>query len=100
MKKAILTITIVSLWILSSSAQTRVNGTWVVESNIHQPKLHTVKFYGDSNRLLYTETIKGRLNIDKKKVRDRMNKVLDILLAKNNDMQNSGVLAAAFKLKL
>lgn len=102
MKTAIITLAITVMIATGGFAQTKLvrNGCWVVEGNISQPKLHTVKFYGDSNRLLYTETVKGRLNIDKKKVRERLDKVLDILLAKNSDMQNSGVLASAFKLKL
>lgn len=102
MKATIITLAIVAMVATGGMAQIKpaVKGSWVVECNTHQRRLQTVKFYGDSNQLLYTETIKGRLNIDKKKVRERLDKVLDILLAKDSSMQNKGLLAAVSKLKL
>lgn len=99
MKTTMITLTIVAMAAASSLAQTqpRVTGTWVVEANTHQRKLQTVKFYSDSNQLLYTETIKGRLNINRKKVRQNLDKVLDSLITRSNYRQNNGMLAAALK---
>lgn len=99
MKRTIFTIAIIAIITIDSFAQTKPNsiGSWVIESNVKQPKLQIIKFYGDSNHLLYTETIKGRLNINRKKVRQNLDKVLDSLTSRSNYGQNSGVLAVMLK---
>jgi hypothetical protein len=101
MKKAILTIAIITATTIAALAQTpsASRGNWVVESNVHQPKIQTVKFYDADSQLLYTETINTRLNINRKKVQESLNKVLDSLVTKNSYAMNKNILAASFKLK-
>lgn len=56
-------------------------GYWVVESNIHQPLTHQVRFYNNENALLYRETVSGvKLDPAKKKVKMRLRKVLETAL--------------------
>jgi hypothetical protein len=56
-------------------------GYWVVESNIHQPLSHQVRFYNNENVLLYRETVSGmKLDPAKKKVKMRLKKVLETAL--------------------
>ncbi|RYY06129.1 MAG: hypothetical protein EOP43_07170 [Sphingobacteriaceae bacterium] len=43
---------------LAAQAQQKtnpINGFWVIESNTSSPKKQTVKFYSDSQQLLYQE---------------------------------------------
>ena len=56
-------------------------GYWVVESNIHDPLNHQVRFYNNENILLYKETITGvKLDPARKRVKMRLRKVLDATL--------------------
>lgn len=56
-------------------------GYWVVESNIHDPLNHQVRFYNNDDILLYKETITGvKLDPDRKRVKMRLKKVLDTTL--------------------
>jgi hypothetical protein len=53
-------------------------GYWVVESNIHSPLDHIVRFYNNDDVLIYKETITGiKLNPAKRKVKMKLKKVLD-----------------------
>ncbi|MBE9666696.1 hypothetical protein [Mucilaginibacter boryungensis] len=101
MKKIILTLVILTMAAQSSVAQNKpsTTGSWVIESNVRQPKTQTVKFYGNNNQLLYSETINKRLNINRKKIRQNLDKVLDSLTGKKDYAQNRAILAAIFKLK-
>jgi hypothetical protein len=70
---------------LSSQAQTKLNNTveiktgfWQIESNIHSPKNSIVYFYNEDKELMYKESITGRrININRKKIRNQLNTVLE-----------------------
>lgn len=53
-------------------------GYWVVEGNIHEPLQHTIRFYNNDDVLLYKESLSGvKLNLDKRKVKMKLKKVLE-----------------------
>ena len=53
-------------------------GYWVVESNIHTPKDHIIRFYNNDNVLLYKETVSGiRLDPLKRKTKMQLKKILE-----------------------
>ena len=57
------------------------NGYWVVESNVKTPKTNIIHFYTNNNELVYRETLEGvRLNTNRKKVRIKLQQVLEISL--------------------
>jgi len=53
-------------------------GWWVVESNIHTPKVNIVYFYNNDGVLVYKEKIEGlRINSSKKATRMQLKQVLE-----------------------
>lgn len=53
-------------------------GYWVVESNTNDPLNHIIRFYNNDNVMIYKETLSGvRLNIDRKKVKIRLTRLLE-----------------------
>lgn len=53
-------------------------GYWVIESNIHSPKISTIYFYSTQNELMYKESVDGKLlNPNKRKVKMQLKKVLE-----------------------
>lgn len=53
-------------------------GWWVVESNIHTPKVNIIYFYNNDGVLVYKEKIEGlRINPSKKAIRMRLKQVLE-----------------------
>lgn len=53
-------------------------GYWVVEGNVNQPLNHTIRFYNNSDVLLYTETLSNvKLNFNKSRVKMKLKKVLE-----------------------
>jgi hypothetical protein len=53
-------------------------GYCVVEGNINEPLQHTIRFYTNTDVLLYTETLSGvKLKLDKPKVKMKLKKVLE-----------------------
>lgn len=85
--KKIVVVAILSLIISATYSQSKVSNTaqwasdkgyWMVESNIHDPLNHIVRFYNNENELIYTEYLKGvKLNVDKRKVKMKLKKALD-----------------------
>jgi hypothetical protein len=85
--KSWITVTTLSLVVLTSFAQDEKphtprwvsdKGYWVVESNIHTPLDHIIRFYTNDNLLIYKETLSGvKLNPDKRKVKMKLKKVLE-----------------------
>ncbi len=54
-------------------------GYWVLESNLHTPLKHTVRFYTSENVLMYTEKLEGvKLNADKRKIKMKLKKALEL----------------------
>jgi hypothetical protein len=102
MKKIFLTLTLITVSLLTSHAQSHATinqPTWVIESQGERPKTNTVKFYDSDAQLIYAETINARLNVSKKKVQKALNRILDSLVTQQNYRNNKNVLAASFKLK-
>ena len=104
MKSLMTTIAIVLLAAGATFAQKKkdgnypANGTWIVESNIKVKKRQTVKFYDAWQRLIYQETITGKtLNIDRPKVRRKLNDALATLLEHGRPDGKTDVVAAALK---
>jgi hypothetical protein len=75
------------------------NGFWVVESNINQPKVQTIRFYSDDSKLLYTETINTKLNLKREKVKLALNQLCNKLQENKNYLDNKKLIALAFNLK-
>jgi hypothetical protein len=107
MKKIILTLAIIGIVGLSAATaqpnNTQPNnnytGTWVVESNLHKPGIQTVRFYDNNNRLIYSETINGHLNVSKKKVQQKLNNILELLATQNKPAKDSDMLVLAFRVR-
>ncbi|QEC75823.1 hypothetical protein [Mucilaginibacter ginsenosidivorax] len=101
MKKTVLTLAIIWMAATGSIAQTKTSNTatWVVESNLNHPGIQTVRFYDSDKHLIYTETIKARINVSNKKVQRKLNSMLDILMTTGKPVNDSNLLAASFKVK-
>lgn len=53
-------------------------GYWVLERNINNPGTHTVLFYDNNNKLMYSETISGvKLNPESRKTKMKLKKALE-----------------------
>ncbi len=53
-------------------------GYWVVESNKNSPLQHTIRFYNNTDVLVYTETVSNtNLNCEKRKVKMKLKQVLE-----------------------
>ena len=89
MKKGI-TIIIICLLTVVTTAQYKPASTapwvselgyWVLETNLHRPRHHIVRFYNNENLLVYTETLDGvKLNPGKRKVKMKLKKALETSL--------------------
>ena len=65
-------------------------GYWNIVSNIHSPKLSTVYFYNNKHELLYKEEVEGMvININKKRVKMNLKKVLDQSIMAFNEKQKA-----------
>ena len=72
---------------------------WVVESNINQPKVQTIRFYTDDAKLLYEETINTKLNLKREKVKLALNQLCNKLQDNREYLDNKKLIALAFNLK-
>jgi hypothetical protein len=53
-------------------------GYWTIESNIHDPLNHIIRFYTDNGRLFHTEKLSGvKLDVDKRKTKMKLKKALE-----------------------
>ncbi|WP_315819272.1 hypothetical protein [Paraflavitalea speifideaquila] len=53
-------------------------GYWVVESNVHNPKQYTIRFYNNDQVMVYKEQVQGiTLKLEKRKVKMNLKRVLD-----------------------
>jgi hypothetical protein len=53
-------------------------GYWNVESNIHDPLNHIIRFYTNDDRLFHTEKLSGvKLDVDKRKTKMKLKKALE-----------------------
>lgn len=101
MKKTILTFAIICMAAAGSIAQTQPHSTatWVVESNLNNPGIQTVRFYDNDKHLIYSETIKARIIVSNKKVQQKLNSMLYLLMTTGKPVNDSNMLAASFKVK-
>lgn len=102
MKKAILTFLIVYS-IQYAHSQNKLKdiqrATWVVESNVSNPKNQVIKFYNSSFDLIYQETVSNkRIRYEKAHVRKALNKTLELALNNENVIQ-PGTFALLLKRK-
>jgi hypothetical protein len=101
MKKTVLTLAIIMMAVAGSIAQTKKvsNSSWVVESNPQNKGVKIVRFYDDNSRLIYSETVKGRLNINRKKIQVKLNNMLEQLVANGNPKRDSNMFASSLKVR-
>ena len=103
-------IAVCAFLMISSSinAQKKFNippeGFWVLESNLHNKKSTTIRFYTDSSVLVYEETVNNcRLNINRKKNLVDLKKGLEeAMMAWNNKkdvLKNGDMMAVLMKEK-
>ena len=53
-------------------------GYWVVEGNINSPLQHTIRFYTNTDVLVYTETVSNaKLDPEKRKIKMKLKQVLE-----------------------
>ena len=53
-------------------------GYWIIESNIHDPLDHIIRFYTNDGRLFHTEKLSGiKLDVDKRKTKMKLKKALE-----------------------
>ena len=65
-------------------------GYWVVESNIHTPKVSIIYFYNNDNVLLYKENVNGMvINLKKRRVKMGLKKVLEQSVLAFNQKQKA-----------
>ena len=66
-------------------------GYWVVESNLHQPREHSIRFYNNENILIGTQHITGtKLNPKKRKVKMQLKSMLESSLLVWNKQHETG----------
>ncbi|HOZ84358.1 MAG TPA: hypothetical protein PK191_02655 [Niabella sp.] len=64
-------------------------GYWVIESNAQIPDQSTIRFYNNSQLLVYQETITGVvINIRKRKVKMQLKKSLEQAISAHNEKQD------------
>lgn len=67
------------------------NGYWIVETNIHTPKINTIYFYNNDNVLVYKEQLNGVvIKLKKRSVKMNLKKVLDQSVTAYNKRQTAG----------
>jgi len=53
-------------------------GYWMLESDLHTPLKHIIRFYNNDNILVHTENLVGvKLNINKRNVKIKLKKALE-----------------------
>jgi hypothetical protein len=63
---------------LSSPPWVSDKGYWTLESNVHTPKNHIIRFYNYDNKLVYTEHLQGViLNLNKRKTKMKLKNALE-----------------------
>lgn len=96
MKKQLLTLAFIALSAIFSNSQAQVqrqqHRTWVMEFNRKQPNVKIIKFYDDEQKLIYSETLYGQLDISRRKVQKKLNTVLDALIKGLDTTKNSNIL--------
>lgn len=102
MKKLIITICILAFAAAAVQAQNKVThtpGFWVIEHNANLPRVQTVRFYNDNNKLMYEETVYSKLNIKKKKTRLALDQILDRLNERTAYIENKNLVMLSLNLR-
>lgn len=100
--KTIMITVLILVSAVCSQAQNKVQATrgfWVVESNINQPKVQTIRFYNDEAKLLYEETINTKLNLKREKIQLALNQLSDKLCENKEYFSSKKLIAQVFNLK-
>ena len=91
MKKLLITAIITAMATIQGMAQNTKpgsnRGSWVVEYNVKNPKVQTIKFYNDSAKLVYEERMNTKLNISNKRIQKALNEICAKLCEKD-ELQN------------
>ena len=66
-------------------------GYWVIEGNVNAPLNHVIRFYNNDDVQVYKESLTGvKLNINKRKVKMKLKKVLEsAILAWENKQEKT-----------
>ncbi|MFC0516542.1 hypothetical protein ACFFGT_20210 [Mucilaginibacter angelicae] len=102
MKKLIITICILAFAVTAGLAQnkiTNVRGFWVIEHNVNLPRVQTIKFYNDNNKLIYEETVYSKLNIKKQKTRLALDQILDRLNERTAYVESKNLVTLSLNLR-
>ena len=76
-------------------------GYWMIESNIHTPLEHIIRFYTNDGILVYKETLTGKkLNPNRRKVKMKMKQVLESSVASWQKKKESSAELALVKNRL
>lgn len=102
MKTFIISAMLAATVALGANAQDKNNkadfANWVVESNVKTPKNSVVKFYNAKQELIYQETVVGkRIKINRTKVKEGLNNILNQLTANKNPIVNDSIVMASLK---
>ncbi|QEM12145.1 hypothetical protein [Mucilaginibacter rubeus] len=102
MKKLIITICILAFAAAAVQAQNKITNThgfWVVEHNVDLPRVQTVRFYNDNNKLMYEETVYNKLNIKRKRTRLALDQILDRLNERTAYIENKNLVMLSLNLR-
>ncbi len=105
MKNFIITALIVAATTMGSYAQkakTIDHGFWVAESNKHNPKEQTIRFYNDEAKLVYVEVIYSKLDVHKKKNQEALTRLCNKLYEQKEyamHLEKNQLITAALNLK-
>jgi len=100
--KTIMLTALILISAVCSQAQIKApatHGFWVVESNVNQPKVQTIRFYTDDAKLIYEETINAKLNLKREKTKLALNELSNKLNENRDYPENKKLIAVAFNLK-
>jgi hypothetical protein len=102
MKKLIITICILAFAAAAGQAQNKianVRGFWVIEHNVNLPRVQTIKFYNDNNKLIYEETVYSKLNIKKQRTRLALDQILDRLNERTAYVESKNLVTLSLNLR-
>lgn len=102
MKNLIITICILAFAAAAGQAKNKianVHGFWVIEHNVNLPRVQTIKFYNDNNKLIYEETVYSKLNIKKQKTRLALDQILDRLNERTAYVESKNLVTLSLNLR-
>ncbi len=86
----------IQLGIAQEIKKDKSKGNWVLESNVMSPRDQIIKFYNSRQELIYQEKVNKKIRIEKKRVRDALDRALNYALAHEKVLE-SGMLSSSFR---